>query len=698
MLRPMKLRHLVLPLLAAPALLAQEDEPRLQVGAKLVPAEARPGSTVTLEVAADIDPGFHIYGAGDESYPSRLELSELSGLEPKGEARIPRGEPHESFGITNYWVEDKAVFRQDFRVPEGASGELVVKGALHYMACTPQFCDPPASAPFTATLAVTGGGTAAVPGALEDSFSIPGPQGTDDGPKITVTPRVEPDPARPGEAVELVVAVEVAPGWHVYGSAETFSIPTSLEVTHAGGLEKLGEPEVPPGEFHGGLTEGHWLSGTFEIRQWLSVPAAAKAGETPVKGAVHYMPCTESTCLSPAEEPFSVAVGIEEGPVRAAHVPPAIPAPGGGGSAADASAGGSAPQAGAALQLGLLALILASVGGGLFALAMPCTYPMIPITVSFFTKQAERRGGKVLGLALAYGAGIVLIFAAIGAVVAAGLFGMTNSAIIAFAGHWITNTVLAALFLFFALVLLGAMDLQPPKFLLNVTATASNRGGYLGVFLMGATLVIASFTCTAPIVGTLLGAMVQSDPAWSILGMAIFGLTMAVPFVVLSLTPARLSAMPRSGEWMYTLKVTLGLVEIAAVLKFLSNVDIALGWGAFPRELFLASWSLLFVITALFLLGLIRGRGTPLLGVGKGRVTTAIMFLLLAFYYMYGAMGYKLDPISTALAPNYSAQVVVARGGAADERHEIVKDDYDKALRTARQDGKLVLVNFTGFV
>ena len=119
-------------------------------------------------------------------------------------------------------------------------------------------------------------------------------------------------------------------------------------------------------------------------------------------------------------------------------------------------------------------------------------------------------------------------------------------------------------------------------------------------------------------VGTLLGAMVQSDPMYAILGMAIFGLTMAVPFVVLSLLPGKAKSMPRSGEWMHTLKVTLGFVELAAVLKFASNVDIAMGWGIFPREVFLMSWALIFFLTGLFLLGLIRGKGSLMEGAVAG--------------------------------------------------------------------------------
>ena len=156
----------------------------------------------------------------------------------------------------------------------------------------------------------------------------------------------------------------------------------------------------------------------------------------------------------------------------------------------------------------------------------------------------------------------------------------------------VTNLVIGALFFYFAFVLFGFITLQPPRFLLDVAGKASSTGGYLGVFLMGATLVVTSFTCTAPVVGSLLALGAQGgDYGRLVLGMAVFGLTMAVPFVFLSLVPGKLQAMPRSGEWMNTLKVFLGFVEVAAALKFISNADMAWRWEWLSRELFLYTWA-----------------------------------------------------------------------------------------------------------
>jgi thiol:disulfide interchange protein DsbD len=322
---------------------------------------------------------------------------------------------------------------------------------------------------------------------------------------------------------------------------------------------------------------------------------------------------------------------------------------------------------------------------------------MIPITFSFFTKQAEKRGGKVLPLALVYGFGIVLMFTLVGALLSTVIIDVVN--------HWLTNAVIGAMFVFFAFVLFGWINLEPPQALQQAAGKATATGGYLGVFFMGATLVITSFTCTAPFVGSLLSVGASSGN-WEriVLGMGTFGLTMALPFVALSLVPGKLSSIPRAGEWMNTLKVTLGFVEFAAALKFFSNADLAYDWQVLPRELFLALWFAVFLITAIYLLGLIRYHGET--GeIGGGRLLAGMLFLCLSVYCGFGALGNRLDPIFTQIAPPYSVPRVAGfeTGGgelasAAKKEHEIVKDDYEAALVLAQQQKKLVLVNFTGYL
>jgi thiol:disulfide interchange protein len=275
--------------------------------------------------------------------------------------------------------------------------------------------------------------------------------------------------------------------------------------------------------------------------------------------------------------------------------------------------------------------------------------------------------------------------------------------IIAFATHPVTNLLIGLLFLLFALTLFGVMNLQPPAFLLNVAGSASQKGGFAGVFLMGATLVITSFTCTAPFVGTLLSTgATQGGLGRIALGMAVFGATIALPFVGLSMVPAKVKSIPKSGEWMHALKVWLGFVEIAAALKFLSNADLVWGWGWLSREVFLVLWAALFLAAAAYLFGWIRlkdefGQEDPP-SVSPKRMVGGVANLLFAAYCMLGALNHSLDPVMTAIIPNYSSSLTISSGGVATSTsHVIIKDDYDAALAQAGREGKQLLVNFTGF-
>ncbi|MFN9332062.1 MAG: protein-disulfide reductase DsbD family protein, partial [Planctomycetota bacterium] len=400
-------------------------------------------------------------------------------------------------------------------------------------------------------------------------------------------------------------------------------------------------------------------------------------------------------CLDPAEVGFEAKLVVEAGAARPERSGVAAAAP----TTTGPAAGGDAPKAAPAdddnpFGSSWWALILACIGGGLFALAMPCTYPMIPITFSFFTKQAEKRGGKVLPLALVYGFGIVLMFTLVGALLSTVIINVVN--------HWLTNAVIGAMFLFFACVLFGWINLEPPQALQQAAGKATATGGYLGVFFMGATLVITSFTCTAPIVGSLLANVAQFGTGRVAIGMAIFGATMALPFVLLSLVPTKVKAMPRSGEWMETLKVSLGFVELAAALKFVSMVDFAFGWQALPRELFLLLWTAIFGLWALYLFGVLRKAGSgPNEGVGGGRMAAGMFVTLLATYFLFGALGNKLDSVMTGFIPGYSNSLVSKADGKGGKKqlgdHVIVYDDMARAIEVAKADDKLLLYNFTGF-
>ena len=550
--------------------------------------------------------------------------------------------------------------------------------------------DPPPQIP------VPGLGT--VPGLLLDGDE-----------KVTVTARFDPRAVRAGEVTTLVLDVAVADGWHAYGTEETGQIPVEFaqDKQDVGSLVFEGEPAVPPGDpvevFD---TVQYQLPHHFEVRQAFRVPGDAAPREVTIGGVLDYQVCNDVGCDPPDEAAYEATLTVEAGEARSDRV--ASPVAGGENSSEGALV---ADEADAPVDEddpfgSWWALILASIGGGLFALAMPCTYPMIPITFSFFTKQAEKAGGKVLPLTITYGLGIIAIFVFVGVALSAVIIDVVN--------HWATNAVIGGMFFFFAAVLFGWVSLNPPQYLQQMAAKAQmsaanssgpsggsglTLGGLAGVFFMGATLVLTSFTCTAPIVGALIGGIAKHGTLKVAIGMGIFGLTMAIPFMALSLAPTKVKAMPKSGEWMETLKISLGFVELAAAFKFVSMVDIYFGWDALPRELFLMIWAAVFGLWALYLFGVIRKAGTPSMGVGAGRMAGGMVVTLLATYFLFGAMGNRMDKIMTGFVPAYSNRIVMkgAGGGPKIEGHVVVKDDPQKAVELALSDGKLVLYNFTGF-
>jgi thiol:disulfide interchange protein DsbD len=302
--------------------------------------------------------------------------------------------------------------------------------------------------------------------------------------------------------------------------------------------------------------------------------------------------------------------------------------------------------------------------------------------------------------------------------------GDAGSAIIAFAISGWFNLVIAIAFFYFALVLFGAINLNPPAWAMRFVGTAQGKGGIGGLFLMGFLLVITSFTCTGPFVGSILGAAAQQGGARVVLGMAVFGLTMALPFVLLSLVPGKVKQLPRSGAWMNTVKITLGFVEVAAAFKFLSNADIAWEWGILPRELFFFVWATVAFVIAAFLFGWIKVKGESD-EIGPARMTTALGFAVLGAYFGYGALGNQLGGAMTALAPPYSNRLVnqpkidrmqqqldsiyealssgaVSQAGGGGRLVEkgpiVVLDDLDEAVARAQRTGRALLVNFTGHV
>ena len=336
-------------------------------------------------------------------------------------------------------------------------------------------------------------------------------------------------------------------------------------------------------------------------------------------------------------------------------------------------------------------VFLYGILGGLVALITPCVWPMIPMTVSFFLKRTRSRKAAIRD-AFTYGISIIVIYLVMGLAIT-GIFGA--SALNNLATNAVFNIIFFLLLVLFAVSFFGAFELVlPAKWTNKLDSKADSTTGFLSIFFMAFTLVLVSFSCTGPIIGTLL---VQTATSGSILGPAIgmfgFALALALPFALFAVFPNMLQSMPKSGGWLNSVKVVLGFLELALSLKFLSVADLAYGWGILDRETFLALWIIIFVLLGMYLLGkLILPHDTPLEKVSVGRMFMAIISLSFAVYMIPGLWGAPLKAISAFAPPLYTQDFNLYDG----EVHAAF-DDYDAGITYAAQKGKPVLLDFSGF-
>jgi thiol:disulfide interchange protein len=360
---------------------------------------------------------------------------------------------------------------------------------------------------------------------------------------------------------------------------------------------------------------------------------------------------------------------------------------------------------------GILGFLWIAIVAGATSLLTPCVFPMIPITVSFFTKRAEKKT-KGLVDSIAYGLGIMSTFTILGVILAA-VLGPTGVGDFA-TNPWV-NIFIATIFFIFAFNLFGAFEIQIPTKILNKLNMASRKNGIFSVILMGLTFSLTSFTCTVPFVGTALISASDGEWFYPIIGMLAFSGTFAIPFFLLSLFPRSLSSLPKAGGWMNNLKVVMGFLEIAAALKFVSNVDLVWGWGILSRELFLSVWIGCCILSAIYLLGFFRmPLDTPLEKVGALRAVFVIVFMTCTFYFLSGLFGKPLGELDAFLPPdNYRELMNGAGSNMAVESKDVVthkkveaKDyvahdnwhsDYKAALAESKKTKKPIFVDFTGF-
>ena len=339
----------------------------------------------------------------------------------------------------------------------------------------------------------------------------------------------------------------------------------------------------------------------------------------------------------------------------------------------------------------LLSIFIYGFLGGLIALITPCVWPMIPMTVSFFLKRTKSRQAAIRD-ALIYGLSIIVIYVSLGLIIT-GIFGA--SALNKLATHAVFNIIFFLILVLFAVSFFGAFELVlPSKWTNKMDSKADTTSGLLSIFFMAFTLALVSFSCTGPIIGTLL---VQAGSSGEIIapavGMIGFSLALALPFSLFAIFPNMLQSMPKCGGWLNSVKVVLGFLELALSLKFLSVADLAYGWRILDRETFLALWIVIFILLGFYLLGKIRlPHDTPLERVSVSRLFMAIISLSFAIYMIPGLWGAPLKAITAFAPPLYTQDFNLYDG----EVHAQF-DDYDAGMRYAQEIGKPVLLDFSGY-
>ena len=526
---------------------------------------------------------------------------------------------------------------------------------------------------------------------------------------------------------EIVFTAAIDKGWHVYSTelGDGGPISATFNVDKTSGIELLGKLK-PVGK------EVATFDKLFEMKVRYFENTAKfiqkvklTGGAYEIEGYLEYGACDDESCLPPTQVPFHFS-GKAEGDFSkefvAAPQSGTQPAPQQAtvktvtDTASVATIGGADGTTGINVSDGEIDLWkpvineLQSLGeehsqddmswiyifitgflGGLLALFTPCVWPIIPMTVSFFLKRSKDKK-KGIRDAWTYGASIVVIYVTLGLAITA-IFGA--SALNALSTNAVFNILFCLMLIVFAASFFGAFEITlPSKWSNAVDSKAESTGGLISIFLMAFTLSLVSFSCTGPIIGFLL---VQVSTTGSVvapaIGMLGFAIALALPFTLFALFPSWLKSMPKSGGWMNIIKVTLGFLELAFALKFLSVADLAYGWRILDRETFLALWIVLFALLGFYLLGKIKfPHDDDDTKVSVPRFFMALASLAFAVYMVPGLWGAPLKAVS-AFAPPMQTQDFNLYNNEVHAKF----DDYDLGMEYARQHGKPVMLDFTGY-
>ncbi|MEO9512115.1 MAG: cytochrome c biogenesis protein CcdA [Flavobacteriaceae bacterium] len=506
---------------------------------------------------------------------------------------------------------------------------------------------------------------------------------------------------------KLISKASIDGGWHLYSQdvPENGPIATSFNYNdEAGAFKIIGDTSEEAGHIVNDPVFGGIEIKFFDKSAVFEQTIAITGDKTQINGVVEFMVCDDTKCLPPTEVdlvfhlPKNTKMAVDDS-ITSVH------------NNDDVASNAAAPKE---EKKGLWVIFILGLGAGFVAIFTPCVFPLIPMTVSFFTKQSKTKAQGIKN-AIVYGLSIILIYVLLGTLIVS-IFGA--SSLNALATNVWFNLIFFFILIVFAASFLGAFEIMLPNSWANKIDAKADKGGFMGIFFMALALAIVSFSCTGPFVGSIIGASASKGGLAPIIGMLGFSTAIALPFALFAAFPGWLNSLPKSGGWLNTIKVVLGFLELAFAFKFLSQADLVLQLHFLEREVFLAIWIAIFGALALYLFGKIQlPHDSPLTHISVGRLSLGLVVLSFTIYMIPGLWGAPLNLISAFPPPQHYSEspygvgytqlgssVVSANHGDVPEGahlmppHNILAfNDYDKGLAYAKKEGKPVMIDFTGW-
>lgn len=676
---------------------------------------------------ATIEDGWYLYSQnieGDGPIPTSFNWDENEAVSYDG-ATTEEGDKtkegvDEMFDIFIKKFAHGARFTQKVTITE----DTEVKGWLEFMTCDDEQCLPPDSYDFSFMLKV-GDATESSDGdtdqgdALQEGEAVEEAAGDDSGNfnlgenQEILRPVTWTVNASEGDngAVRLSFDAAIDEGWYVYAQGEysdgpiptTFTFEENENIT----LEGYGE------EVSGHVVEGYDEFFEMDVRKFSDevsfvYEAIPTKREGKIVGYFEFMTCEKGRCLPPEYVDFEVDLASLESRIVGEELPVDIDvenADWGIITAVDtenpvSTCGDVKVEDEGKGEQTLWVVFLLGIGGGLLALLTPCVFPMIPLTVSYFTKGSENRKKGLIN-AFLYGFFIFAVYVLI-SVPFHVLDGLDPDILNKISTSIPLNIAFFAIFVFFAFSFFGYYEITLPSWVANKSSSAEGAGGVIGIFFMALTLAIVSFSCTGPILGSLLALSSESGGGATQLtaGMAGFGIALALPFAIFAAFPGLMNSLPKSGGWLNTVKVVLGFLELALALKFLSNADLVKHWGILKYEVFIGLWIIIFILTAVYLLGKIKfPHDSPIAKLSKVRIGLAVIciafvvYLFSAFRYNEKSHTFTSLGLLSGLAPPAGYSWIYPN--PCPQNFNCFHDFYE-AQAYAKEVGKPLMLDFTG--